>query len=113
MKLSKRIIVIELLMLSCLGMISVPLPAQQSDRSPKVLTEKTAPADSLLNVTSVENKIIVSNAPANSMMEIYNIIGTKIKEIEIKQSSGEYTLNLPKGYYIIRVADTVRKIVIR
>jgi hypothetical protein len=46
-------------------------------------------------------------------MEIYNIIGAKVKEIEIKQPAGEYKLSLPKGYYIIRIAGTVRKIVFR
>lgn len=104
---------IKLLMLSCSGIIFIPVQAQQTERSAQVLTEKTVPADSLLEVTSIRNKIIVSNAPVNSMMKIYNIIGTQMKEIEMKQSSGVYVLNLSKGYYIIRIADTVRKIVIR
>ena len=37
----------------------------------------------------------------------------KVKEIEMKQPSGEYYINLAKGYYIIRIADTVRKIALR
>ena len=40
-------------------------------------------------------------------------VGIKVKEIEIKQSTAEYTLNIAKGYYIIRIADTVRKVAIR
>lgn len=111
MKLNRQIIKTGLLMLGCLGLISIPVQAQQKKSSSKVFVEKTVP--SLIEITTDENKIIVSNAPVNSVMEIYNIIGTKIKEIEMKQSSGEYTLKLPKGYYIIRIADTVRKIVIR
>ena len=28
-------------------------------------------------------------------------------------SDGEYPVNIPKGYYIIRIGETVRKVVIR
>lgn len=59
------------------------------------------------------NRIRVKNAPVGSYLEIYSVVGIKVKEIEIKQSSAEYTLNIAKGYYIIRIGDTVRKVVIR
>lgn len=31
----------------------------------------------------------------------------------MKQPDGEYTVNIAKGYYIIRIGDTVRKVAIR
>ena len=55
----------------------------------------------------------MANAPIGSKLEIYSVVGIKVKEIEIKQSTAEYTLNIAKGYYIIRIADTVRKVAIR
>lgn len=37
----------------------------------------------------------------------------RVKEIPMKQPSGEYTVDLAKGYYIVRIGDTVRKVSIR
>lgn len=66
-----------------------------------------------IEITCSENRIHVTNAPVGSKLEIYSVVGIKVKEIEIKQSTAEYTLNIAKGYYIIRIADTVRKVAIR
>ena len=33
--------------------------------------------------------------------------------VPMKQPSGEYTVDLAKGYYIVRIGDTVRKVSIR
>ena len=40
-------------------------------------------------------------------------VGIRVKEIPMKQPSGEYTVDLAKGYYIVRIGDTVRKVSIR
>jgi len=66
-----------------------------------------------IEISVQDNRIIISNAPIGSTLEIYSVVGIKVREIEIKQSSGEYPVNIAKGYYIIRIADTVRKIAIR
>ena len=59
------------------------------------------------------NKIVVENAPAGSKLEVYSVVGIRVKEIPMKQPSGEYTVDLAKGYYIVRIGDTVRKVSIR
>lgn len=41
------------------------------------------------------------------------LVGIKVKEIEVKQSTAEYVVDIAKGYYIIRIGDTVRKVAIR
>lgn len=102
-----------ILLLSSWGCLFTSIQAQQTERSSKTITEKAAPIDSSIEIRAGENQVVISNAPVGSTIEIYNIIGTKIKEFEIKQSSAEYTVALPKGYYIVRIADMVRKIVIR
>ena len=61
----------------------------------------------------VGNKIFTENAPIGRRIEVYSVIGLKINEIEIKTPSGEYILNVPKGYYILKLNDTVRKVAIR
>ena len=55
----------------------------------------------------------VENAPVGSILEIYSVVGIKVKEIEVKQSTAEYVVDIAKGYYIIRIGDTVRKVAIR
>ena len=59
------------------------------------------------------SKIVVENAPAGSKLEVYSVVGIRVKEIPMKQPSGEYTVDLAKGYYIVRIGDTVRKVSIR
>lgn len=66
-----------------------------------------------VEITASENRIKVTNAPVGSKLEIYSVVGIKVKEIVMKQPSGEYTVNIAKGYYIIRIGDTVRKVAIR
>jgi len=98
------------ILLCCLGLLTLWAQAQQANTVPSVVTQ---PVDNSIKVSAVDNRIIIANAPAKSKMEIYNIVGSKVKEIEIKQPSGEYPVTLPKGYYIVRIAGIVRKIVIR
>jgi hypothetical protein len=84
--------------------------AQQANTAFSPLSQQV---DHSIKVAVVDNMIKITNAPINSKLEIYNIIGSKVKEIEMKQPSGEYDVSLPKGYYIVRIEGIVRKIVIR
>lgn len=73
---------------------------------------KQAKPDSI-EISAYDNKIVVKNAPIGSKLEIYSVVGIRVKEIEMKQPDGEYTVNIAKGYYIIRIGETVRKVAIR
>lgn len=66
-----------------------------------------------IEISVVGNKLTVNNAVVGSKLEIYSVVGVKVLEIEIKYTSGDYTINISKGYYIVRIGETVRKIVIR
>lgn len=66
-----------------------------------------------VEISVIGNRLKVENATVGNKLEIYSVVGVKVLEIEIKQTSGEYTLNIAKGYYIVRINETVRKIVIR
>ena len=64
-------------------------------------------------VTVVGNKISTENAPIGKRIEIFSVVGLKVTEIEIKTPSGEYLLNnVPKGYYLLKISDIVRKVVV-
>jgi hypothetical protein len=98
------------ILLCCLGLFALQAHAQQANTMRSVITQQV---DNSMKITASDNRIIVSNVPVKSKLEIYNIVGSKVKEIEMKQSSGEYPVTLPKGYYIVRIEGNVRKIVIR
>ena len=66
-----------------------------------------------VEISVFENRIRVENAPVGSKLEIYSVVGIKVKELEVKQPSGEYVVDIAKGYYIVRIGETVRKIAIR
>lgn len=66
-----------------------------------------------IQISAYENKIVVKNAPVGDKLEIYSVVGIRVKEIELKQPDGEYTVNIAKGYYIVRIGEAVRKIAIR
>ena len=98
-------------LLCCLGLLVFRGEAQQANGTSAVVTQQV---DNAIKVTYIDAHIRVENAPAKSRLEIYNIVGSKVKEIIIAQPSGEYPVSLPKGYYIVRIdGGVVRKIVVR
>jgi hypothetical protein len=74
---------------------------------------KTTPAAAPVDVVAIDNRIKVCNATPGSRLEIYSVVGVKVADIEIKRSCGEYVVSIAKGYYIIRIGETVRKVAIR
>lgn len=59
------------------------------------------------------NRVLYQNAPVGKKIEVYSVIGLKVGEIEVKAPSGDSVLNVPKGYYILKLEDTVRKVAVR
>jgi hypothetical protein len=85
--------------------------AQQDAKQKKNVVEADKNA---IDITLIDsNRISVKNAPIGKKLEVYSIVGNKVKEFEMKTSSGEYTLNLPRSVYIIKLDGTVRKYVIK
>lgn len=84
--------------------------AQQTNTTVPATKQKEADP---IEITSYENRIVVKNAPIGSKLEIYSVVGIRVKEINMKEPSGEYTVDIAKGYYIVRLGETVRKVAIR
>jgi len=95
-----------LILVSC----SISVSAQEV--KPK-LSENAGSDRAAIEISIVGNKIFIENAPIGKKIEIFSVVGLKVSEIEIKNSSGEYSLNASKGYYILKISDTFRKVVIR
>ena len=69
--------------------------------------------DCILEIRAAGNTIFIECAPIGKKIEIFSIVGIKVKEFKIEDTSGEFTLSVPKGYYIIKLNDTFRKIAVR
>lgn len=90
---------------------SAPAKVFSADRSEISYPQQQTKPE--IEISFVDNRIKVNNATIGSKLEIYSVVGLKVMEVKIKYTSGEYPVNLSKGYYIVRVEETVRKIVVR
>ena len=61
---------------------SLSLSAQTgSDKSGMHLLQQETVTTSAVTISASENRIIVANAPVGSKLEIYSVVGIKVKEI--------------------------------
>ena len=60
-----------------------------------------------------ENKLTVINAPYNATLKIYSLVGVKVTERKITLPRQEILLDLPVGYYIVKVGEQTYRITIR
>lgn len=72
------------------------------------MEEKVTPEMNVFN-----NKLSLKAAPVGKQVEIFTIIGNKIREIKITSSEFEYELDLPRGIYICRMDGMVKKFIIK
>ena len=98
----KRLFLYFFLVLALLSFSSVMAQVETVQHEPVSLT-----------ITVSGTTIRVQNATPGSTMEVYDILGVKITSVRIDTADKTVTLNLPKGYYIFKVGDTVRKVVIK
>lgn len=59
------------------------------------------------------NKIYIQNLAVGGKLQIYSVLGVNVATIDVRSGSGEYNVNLPKGYYIVKIGDVVRKVAVR
>ncbi len=83
----------------------------QQDVKSKSITDSETSSIEVVLVDS--NRLSVRNAPVGKKLQVFSIVGNKVKEIEIKSPSGEYTLNLPRSIYIVKLDTFVGKYVIK
>ena len=79
------------------------------DGNPKLPNESELPYISLTDT----NRLLVQNVKAGDMLQVYSIVGVKVFEIKLDSSGKEITLNVPKGYYVVKVSNIVRKIAVK
>jgi len=97
----KRIVIVLVLALIAFA----PLAAQKS--------EKVAAPETTLSVIQTGKTLQLQNAVVGEKMEVLSIVGVRIVEKKIESSNQSFTLELPKGYYIVKIGTAVRKISVK
>jgi len=88
--------------------------AAQTQQNAKAKPAVVAVADtSAIKISYDSNRISVKNAPIGGKLIVHSVVGPKIKEFELKTSSGEYVINLSRGIYILKIGETVQKCVVK
>lgn len=82
--------------------------AQEAKKTKPVETEQ-----SNVVLTIEGNMVHIQNVNSKAPLEIYNVLGVKITSTIIDSTDKTITLNLPKGCYILKIQDVVRKIAIK
>ena len=102
----KRIILCFLIIFSFL---SYPVVyAQEGRKSLPIDNEQTS-----VTLTVIGNTVRVLNATPGSVLEVYNVLGVKVASIKIDSVDKVITLNLPKGWYILKIENIARKVAIK
>lgn len=66
-------------------------------------------ADNAISVT-VKGSVLHVCGAAGQTLCIYNVAGVRVKSFRVDGDDKLYTINLPKGCYIVKLGDMVRKI---
>ena len=65
-----------------------------------------------ISISVVGNTLHVVGAE-DEQLAVYNVTGVRGMSVKVDGSDRHYTLNLPKGCYIVKVGNVVRKVSIR
>ena len=65
-----------------------------------------------ISISVVGNVLHVVGAE-DEQLAVYNVTGVRVMSVKVDGSDKHYTLNLPKGCYIVKVGNVVRKVSIR
>lgn len=68
---------------------------------------------SAISISYYANRLIVENAPTNASVEIFSMLGVSIFNASISESKQYFSIDLKKGYYIVRVNDFTKKISVK
>lgn len=95
-------------------LILLPLALAIAPATMSAQNEHESMEASMSGITLTVNGSNVHVTGANGeTMEIFNLTGAKVSTIRIDNADKTFTLNLPKGCYLLKVGKVVRKISIR
>jgi len=98
-----------LLMTILVSGIAYPVLAQEDTTRHVTEVSQKKTSDTSWWRTASPSKI----SRTDGLLEIYNIMGVRVYNRRIKAGTHTFTLNLPKGYYIIKIGKITKKVAIR
>lgn len=66
-----------------------------------------------LTVSMADNILYVIGAPMGSELVIKNMLGEKVYQNTTKNEKDTFYLNLKSGFYIVKVGNTLKKVIIK
>lgn len=85
--------------------------AQNEQKEQKATKEQSATGILLTLLT--DNEIQIQNAEPGMQLEVYSIVGVRLISVTLDSSDKIIRTNLPKGYYIFKIGNIVRKVIIK
>lgn len=58
-------------------------------------------------------QIFISDVPENSVVEVKNMLGENVLVFRMTSTEGRFSVDLKRGFYIIRVGDYLQRIVVK
>jgi hypothetical protein len=104
----KQKLLILLLSLFCLLSVFAS-PDSKNDLQERFHNEQS----SAVSISYYNNRLIIENAPINSSVEIFSMLGVSIFNASTSEPKQYFTVDLKKGYYIVRVNDFTKKISVK
>ena len=103
-----------LLLFLFVGALIFSVSAQLTNNPVQTNLESDSKRNAEISISVFNNKLYVLNAPENSYLEIRNMLGEKVYESSIYNTDKEeFYLNLKKGFYIVKLGNTLQRIVIK
>lgn len=94
------------LILALLTMFLAPVNAQKGDKAP-------ASQEQVVSIFMKDKTLQILNVKVGEKIEILNILGVRVYQKKADSTNVELQIDLPQGYYIVRVGDAVRKISVK
>jgi len=91
-----------------LSILLVPLNAQRSEKTVITVTQ-----DGSVSIYQEGTILQLQNATVGEKIQVLSIVGVRVFEKRIESTNQEFQLDLPKGYYIVKIGNVVRKISIK
>jgi hypothetical protein len=104
------IMIKNILLLIITAFISLSVPAMNNTNSSEQMNNAIDMQD--ITISVVGSNVHITGANGQTLY-IYNVTGMCVDSFKIEGADKRYELNLPKGCYILKVGNTVRKISLR
>lgn len=101
MKYIVKILIITLLVI---------LPTVGYSQKKEITFEDEKPS---VELTINGEKFVVQNLPQEGIVEIFNILGSKVMSFNMRGGVNVNRINLPEGYYILKSDNVTKKIVVK